>query len=203
MCCRYYYSKLRSQELLDELGIGEDAGEMRLGDTFVSPVRPSGLVKPQDPSILIAGQSGRFEVKEAKFGFPGKAGNLVINARSETALTRPMFSAAMLYRRCALPAERFFEWDAQKNLAEFADPAGNLMLLAGLWGMYENVLRFVVLTAAANASMAPVHGRMPLRIPREDLGGWLFNLEEAKRLIAAPQPELAVRREVEQLTLFN
>ncbi len=203
MCCRYYYSKLRSQELLEQLGIGEETGEMHPGDAFVSPMRPSGLIKPQDPSILIAGQGGRFEVKEAKFGFPGKAGNLVINARSETALVKPMFSAAMMYRRCALPAERFFEWDAQKNLAEFADPAGNLMLLAGLWGMYENVLRFVVLTAAANASMAPVHDRMPVRIPRAELDGWLFDLEVAKRLLAAPQPELAVRREVEQLTLFN
>lgn len=202
MCCRYYYSKLRSQELLDELGIGEDAGEMRPGDTLVSPVRPSGLVKPQDPSILIAGQGGRFEAKEAKFGFPGKAGNLVINARSETALVKPMFSAAMMYRRCVLPAEKFFEWDAQKNLAEFAEADGRLMLLAGLWGMYDNALRFVVLTAAANASMACVHDRMPVRIPRTELDGWLFDLEAAKRLLAAPQGPLLVRREAEQMSLF-
>ena len=207
MCCRYYYSKLRSQELLDELGIeGEDGavwpGKMAHLDGMVLPGRPYGTVSPSDPSILIAGDGGHFAAKEARFGFPGKNGQLVINARSETALAKPMFSAAMLYRRCVLPAERFFEWDAQKNLAQFEDPAGRLMLLAGLWGLFENAARFVVLTAPANASMAPVHARMPLRIPQENLAGWLFDLEAARRLLAAPQPPLLVRRDAEQMRLF-
>ncbi len=192
MCCRYYYSKLRSEELMEQLGIEDEGGA----------VWPAGTVNPQSSSILIAGSGGRFEAKEARFGFPGKSGGLVINARSETALAKPMFSAAMMYRRCVLPAEKFFEWDAQKNLAEFTDPAAELMLLAGLWGLYENVLRFVVLTAAANASMAPVHDRMPVRIPRESLDSWLFDLEAARRLLAAPQPPLLVRRDTEQMRLF-
>ena len=40
---------------------------------------------------------------------------LLINARSETVLTKPFFRSDFENRRCLIPAHGFYEWDAEKK----------------------------------------------------------------------------------------
>jgi putative SOS response-associated peptidase YedK len=50
-----------------------------------------------------------------------------INARSETVTAKPAFREAFLKRRCLIPADGFYEWQAQgrtKHPFFFSDPPG-------------------------------------------------------------------------------
>ena len=41
----------------------------------------------------------------------------MINARSETAATKPAFRDALKYRRCLIPADVFYEWRGLEKAA--------------------------------------------------------------------------------------
>jgi putative SOS response-associated peptidase YedK len=104
-----------------------------------------------------------------------------INARSESATTRPMFRKLMEIHRCVVPVDGFYEWRTT--------PAGKLpyyirlaedapMLLAGLWDRWQRgdaqaIESFTILTTPANASIATLHDRMPAIIAVSDLSRWL------------------------------
>ncbi len=192
MCCKYYYTPYSVMKTINELEL-QEREDMML---------PEGEISPSCSSLIIIGQSGRLILDEAKWGFPGKGGGLIINARSETALTKPMFSSSVLNRRCVVPAEKFWEWDSLKEKVEFKDPAGELMYLAGFWNIIENVARFVVMTAAANASVISVHDRMPLIISRSDVRSWLLDQNAFQSLMSAQMPPLVYSRQQEQLSMF-
>lgn len=50
--------------------------------------------------------------------------------------------------------------------------------------------RFVILTTAPNASVSPIHDRMPLMLARGDIRPWLTDPEAALALLAATPPLL-------------
>jgi putative SOS response-associated peptidase YedK len=104
-----------------------------------------------------------------------------INARSETVGARPMFRQLIATRRCIVPVDGFYEWQATSSgklpsyfrLAEDAP-----LLLAGLWDRWQHgdvgpIESFTILTTAANALIARLHERMPAIIDRADLACWL------------------------------
>ncbi len=39
----------------------------------------------------------------------------IINARSETAADKPLVDSSVQHRRCLLPANGYYEWDAKRN----------------------------------------------------------------------------------------
>ena len=165
-----------------------------------------GTINPTDAAIIIGGRGGeaggRFAVQEARWGFAGRGGGLVINARSESIFQKPMFSSSALYRRCLVPAEIFFEWDPAKNKVGFREPGKELMYLAGLWRPEGEEARFVVVTAPANKSVADVHDRMPLLIDESEARAWVFDEEGARELLKKPLPDLTQIREEEQIKMF-
>lgn len=117
-----------------------------------------------------------------------KLGNRSVNARDigedgRSLEDRPMFRDAWRAgQRCLVPLNSFFEWQtAGKAKQPFAIGLkdGALMGVAGLWEPWRNpdngeVLRsFTIITTAANATLAPLHDRMPGIIAPEDFGTWL------------------------------
>lgn len=122
-------------------------------------------------------------------------GNRLINARSETAAEKPSFRSAIKQRRCLVPVDGFYEWQAtgkktkQPHLIRLKD--GQPFALAGLWERWtapdgELVESFTILTTDANAMMQPIHDRMPVILSREDYDRWLdagTPLEEIKGLL--------------------
>ena len=104
----------------------------------------------------------------------GKA--LVINARSESAGTRPLFRESLAHRRCLIPMMHYFEWKhAQKPHQKYAirPKAGGMACLAGLYRLEGASARFTVLTRPASDSVSALHDRMPVILPLACAGAWL------------------------------
>ena len=57
-----------------------------------------------------------------------------------------------------------------------------------------------MLTREANASMEPVHDRMPLILSREEIGPWVSDLSEAGKILTGELPMLKAERPYEQIT---
>lgn len=124
----------------------------------------------------------------------------LINARGETVADKPSFRAAFRKRRCIVPANGFFEWKAVagKKQPYFIHLANDdLIGLAGLWERWtrptdgEEIDTFTIVTTEANATVAPVHDRMPVILSPADYGAWLdagTDIEEVTRLLR-PSPE--------------
>ena len=191
MCGRICYTRYALQKAQRLFGFAEEF-----------QAAAEGTINPSDLTVIIGGKDGEYSVQEAKWGFAGKEGSLVINARSESIFTKPMFSSSALYRRCLVPAERFFEWTPEKEKVGFKDPNTDVMYLAGLWKYSENELRFVVITAPANKSVSDVHDRMPLLIGESEARAWIFDEKEAQKLLGKTLPDLVQIREEEQLKMF-
>jgi len=108
-------------------------------------------------------------------------GYRMINARSETAADKPAFRSAMKYRRCAVPADGFYEWKhtgdhKQPHLIQSADEA--IFYMAGLHEHWQDpagneLFTATILTCQPNAMMQKLHDRMPVILPPDRLDDWL------------------------------
>jgi putative SOS response-associated peptidase YedK len=109
-------------------------------------------------------------------------GNRMINARAETAATRPAFRDAMKRRRCLIPADGFYEWQVredskrkQPHLIRMKD--GRPFGFAGLWDTWrrggEPLETFTILTTSPNELVANIHNRMPVIVAPGDFDRWL------------------------------
>jgi putative SOS response-associated peptidase YedK len=105
----------------------------------------------------------------------------MINARSETASTKPAFRDAMKSRRCLIPADGFYEWaktakGKQPYCFEVND--GELFAFAGLWERWKDpsgnsVETCSILTTTPNAVTSAVHDRMPVILDPDNYDLWL------------------------------
>jgi putative SOS response-associated peptidase YedK len=141
----------------------------------VAPGQQALLVRALPPARGERGAGLRLE--GGRFGLGGSPGPLRFNARAETAAERRPFRAAWESRRCAVPADGFYEWGGGAEARRptwFHDPARRPLLLAGLWGEEEGgALAFAILTTAARGPVAALHDRMPVLLPPGGLRAWL------------------------------
>lgn len=123
------------------------------------------------------------------------------NARSETAASTPMLRDAMAHRRCLVPMDAFYEWQATpagKIPHTIARADGEVLVVAGLWegwrGPDSEVLRsFAILTTAACPALQALHDRMPVVLEPADWPGWLGEVEADVALLMRPsKAELAI-----------
>lgn len=141
------------------------------------------------PGVVARGE--RLIPVPAVFGFTGREGKLLINARSETAGEKPAFRESLRSRRIVLPAEAFFEWSRDtREKYRFTVPCLRTFYLGGLYRPEGDGTRFVILTRAAGADMAPIHPRMPLILPPEDVRPWLTREDAARAMLTGAPPPL-------------
>ena len=110
----------------------------------------------------------------------------VINARSETAADKPTF-AALLNRRVLVPATAYYEWRKTdhakiKTLIELAEQP--LFAMAG----FQSEDRFVILTCAPDAAVAPIHNRMPVILSPDSEKEWLNPDFDFQQVVSLLQP---------------
>lgn len=99
-----------------------------------------------------------------------------INARSETAHSKPFWRKAFHCRRCVIPADFYFEWARTGGAKQpFAIRPKNTQpfFFAGVWSLARNLpadhpaannRTAAILTAEADASIADIHHRMPIAL---------------------------------------
>ncbi len=189
MCGRYYFSADRaSDERIEAM--------MRMMERDHAGQYKTGEILPGDSAPGIIRREGKLIPIPAVFGFPGFRGNsLILNARSETAGEKKTFAESLRERRIVLPASGFYEWgrDPEKTKYYFTVEPRPVIYLGGLYQLTEGVFRFVILTRAANETMAEIHDRMPVILGAEDVRPYLTEERAARALIAAAAPPLQRR----------
>ncbi|MDE0406692.1 MAG: SOS response-associated peptidase [Alphaproteobacteria bacterium] len=163
-------------------------------------LRPRYNVAPgQDVAVVRTAEEGRTPAM-LRWGLipawakdPAIAWKL-INARSETAAQKPSFRAAFRHRRCLIPADGFYEWQRRGGIKQpwlFGLRDGAPFAFAGLWEQWrvpegaalggslaernpgDSIETCTILTTAANGTVEPIHGRMPVILPPETWDPWL------------------------------
>src|ERR1700688_144143 len=105
----------------------------------------------------------------------------MINARSETAGTKPAFRDALKSRRCLIPADGFYEWQrVGKTKQPYCFEVGNALMFAfaGIWDRWKDpsgnwVKTCSILTTTPNAVTSTVHDRMPVILDADSYDLWL------------------------------
>jgi putative SOS response-associated peptidase YedK len=167
--CGRYLCNIDKKDLRDILeAIEGNNPEQTMSVSFLG-----GEIFPGNSVPVITAQETRFMI----WGYPSLAEKRHphINARSETAATKRTFSAAMIARRCLIPASCYYEWKSlsskkQKEKYEFKLPDAEIMYMAGI---YSIDYRFAILTREATPSIAEIHNRMPVIIPKSHIEMWL------------------------------
>ena len=173
MCGVYYIGEDAEQELWEIV-----AALNRRTEGTLPPFKAGGVIRPSDAAPMLANNRAMRPTPFAmKWGYtlPGKKG-LLINARSETAMEKPLFRDGMLQRRCLIPATDYFEWEKTpegKRKYTLRPQGKRLFWMAGLYRMEANTPVFTILTKAPAESIAFIHDRMPVILPEEGKGDWL------------------------------
>lgn len=172
MCGRYQFSFEGLEEIANIIRM--------INQKYYVGQAPEGEVFPTNIMPVLTGGEGA----AMKWGYPRwNGGGVVINARSETAHEKRMFSKSVRTKRCVVPSTGFFEWrraDGKKRKDKylFNLPGKKAVYMAGVWNTFkldENNTydAFVILTTAANESMADLHDRMPLILDGDERRAWL------------------------------
>lgn len=201
MCGRYVMARAVG-DLLAEF-------DAELEDEVSIP--PSWNVAPTDPvpivlERLVDGESGNRHVRQlhaARWGLvpswakdPG-IGSRMINARSESVIEKPAFRAAMQSRRCAVPADGYYEWKQGPGKSKqpyYVHPGvGHGLVFAGLYEWWKDpswpagepggwLLSTSILTtdtpppgseSTVFGKLTALHDRVPLPMDKATMQAWL------------------------------
>ena len=182
-------------------------------------IAPGGRfnIAPTDDAVVVVQRDDQRAIAAYRWGLiphwseTAKTGNRMFNARAESIDRNPAFRYAFGKRRCLVPVDAFYEWrrDGTQRLPYAAVRTdGKPMALAGLWAGWKDsetgeVIRsFTVLTTGPNASMRPIHNRMPVVLPESAWDRWLdptiqapSELAELKHLLVpAPDDDIDLYR---------
>lgn len=166
---------------------------------------PRFNVAPTQPIPVVIIENGARHFRLMRWGLlpawvkdPRKF-TLLINARSETVLEKAAFRNAIRRRRCLVPADGYYEWQAVDGRKQpyFVHRAGGepigLAAVAETWvgPNGEELDTVAIITAAASADLAVLHDRVPVTILPSDFERWLDcrndDVEAAVALMVPPQ----------------
>jgi putative SOS response-associated peptidase YedK len=148
---------------------------------------PRHNIAPTQPVPIVILEHGARHFRLVRWGLipswvkdPRKI-TLMINARSEGIAERPAFKNAIRRRRCLIPADGYYEWQASAGrkrpyfiYRRDKRPFG----LAGLAESWigpngEELDTVAIVTTTASRDLAVLHHRVPVAIREQDFGHWL------------------------------
>jgi putative SOS response-associated peptidase YedK len=164
---------------------------------------PRYNIAPTQPIAIVRLNEGKRQLALVRWGLlpswvkDPKTFTLLINARGESASDKPAFRAAMKRRRCLIPADGFYEWQAvagRKRPFYVRAKSRAPLAFAGLWETWtgpngEEMETAAIVTTRANRTLAAIHERMPVVVAPEAFDLWLNCAEvDAKTAEALIQP---------------
>jgi putative SOS response-associated peptidase YedK len=166
---------------------------------------PRFNIAPTQPVPIVIVENGARHFKLMRWGLvpawvkdPRKF-TLLINARSETVTDKPAFKNALKRRRCLIPADGYYEWQAAPGrkrpffiYRRDGRPFGFAALSETWTGPNgEEVDTVAIVTAPASADLAVLHDRVPVTIAPDDFARWLdcaaFDADEVMGLLVRPR----------------
>ncbi len=209
--CGRYANFLQERELADAFAIAEVADDARL-------LPPSWNIAPTQVArvVTLTPDGSARRLIAAHWGLvPAWAkdpsiGSRLFNARSETVAEKPAFRSAFEKRRCLVPANGYYEWQARFTSKQ---PAGKQpfyihppedvpVAFAGLWETGEEgndrQFSFTILTAAATGALKEIHDRQPVMLGPDARDAWLDPDSTRAELMAvvSSEPPAVVARAV-------
>jgi putative SOS response-associated peptidase YedK len=145
----------------------------------IAPTQPAPVVRRRDDATrrlsLLRWGLIPFWAKDPAIG------NRLINARAETAGSKPAFRQAYRKRRCLVLANGFYEWQkagSGKIPWYITQVSAEPFAMAGLWESWrgnddEPLETFTILTTTANQRLSPIHQRMPVVLDSDAIRVWL------------------------------
>jgi putative SOS response-associated peptidase YedK len=206
MCGRYAASR-SPEDLAEEFEVE------RVDDEAAAPAAPAGEpdwnVAPTKTAPVVLERPPR-EDREAEpvrqlrrltwglvpsWAKDRSVGSRMINARAESLLDKPAYRRAATARRCLVPADGWYEWQAspvakdakgrpRKQPFFVHRTDGGVIAFAGVYELWRDSTRdaddpaawlatYAVVTTDAETGMDRIHDRMPLVLPRERWDAWL------------------------------
>jgi putative SOS response-associated peptidase YedK len=179
------------------------------------------IAPSQSVLTVTVGKDGRRKALAMRWGFvpfwsPQPRTKLAtINAKAETAASSALYRDAFRRRRCLIPADGFYEWQAaargegRKRPHWIARADHEPFAFAGLYSVWRPpedpgappLLSCTILTTGARGAVAPLHSRMPVVLRAEHEDGWLDpQLRDARRIaeLLEPQAETLVAQAVSE-----
>ena len=193
MCGRYRLS--RRKEVLAEY-FGADFADMDWEPRYnIAPTQPVPVLRRDQQGTLRASLM-QWGLIPSWAGDPS-VGDRTINAKAETAASKPSFREPLQRKRCLIPADAFFEWKRvgkAKHPFCFEVGDGAIFAFAGLWDSWrgrdgQSVESCTILTTTPNELLADVHDRMPVILAPEHHDHWLDpGMQDAAAAVALLKP---------------
>src|ERR1700738_487365 len=148
---------------------------------------PRHNIAPTQPIPVVILENGSRHFRLMRWGLlpawvkDPRGFSLLINARAETVTEKPAFRNAIRRRRCLIPADGYYEWqasDQRKRPFFIRRRDGAPVGLAGLAETWigpngEELDTVAIVTAPASPDLAVLHHRVPVTIAPGDFDRWL------------------------------
>jgi len=193
MCGRF--ASPDQQDIIDAFDI--HVATLRIDPSWdVRPTQQIGIIVEDNAAAQREDRDVVRELRAARWGLiPSWTKTLdkrllLINARSETVMSKPSFRTAARQRRAVIPASGYYEWqpkpDGSKTSFFLHDPDQSVLGFAGLyewWKLPDGVqvagadggwlCSATIITKPAMDSLGHIHDRMPVLVPRAMADPWL------------------------------
>jgi putative SOS response-associated peptidase YedK len=217
MCGRFVSARKRL-ELLEEFAVERDrVAEDRNPDYNVAPTKRIYAVldrteQADDRPGKDAKDQGKplRELRLVRWGLvpswakESSGGSRLINARAETVAVKPSFRSAFAKRRCLIPADGYYEWQAgaDKKDKKAKQPFyiyrtdGGILCFAGIYELWRDgsvppdhedawLWTASVITTDAADEIGRIHDRTPMVISPQGWDDWLDPANNDRELLMA------------------
>lgn len=135
-----------------------------------------------------------------------------LNARSEKLFDYWLYKKSALIKRCIIPVTGFFEpheFEKKKYPIHIKRKDADIIGLAGIYTVVENVVTYTILTKSASLLFSKIHNkklRQPILLSKDIEADWLntsLNEQELKALLELPYKDNEVEAFAVSKDLFN